>query len=66
PEARATTAGGSAHIVFYSNGLEGSQARGEEAGGAVIRPAFTFPGGRRFHFSDPSGNEYAVWSELTP
>jgi predicted enzyme related to lactoylglutathione lyase len=33
------------------------------AGGRIIRPIFSFPGGRRFHFTDPSGNELAVWSE---
>lgn len=32
-----------------------------KAGGIVARPIFTFPGGRRFHFIDPSGNELAVW-----
>lgn len=33
------------------------------AGGTVARPIFSFPGGRRFHFIDPSGNELAVWSD---
>lgn len=33
------------------------------AGGDITRPIFAFPGGRRFHFRDPSGNELAVWSE---
>jgi len=33
----------------------------EAAGGEIIRPAFDFPGGRRFHFRDPNGNELAVW-----
>jgi predicted enzyme related to lactoylglutathione lyase len=33
------------------------------AGGQITRPIFSFPGGRRFHFSDPSGNELAVFSE---
>ncbi|WBO21484.1 VOC family protein [Sphingomonas abietis] len=32
----------------------------EAAGGTVVRPIFAFPGGRRFHFRDPSGNELAV------
>lgn len=30
------------------------------AGGTILRPIFAFPGGRRFHFSDPDGNEIAV------
>ena len=34
-----------------------------EAGGTIAKPIFSFPGGRRFHFIDPSGSELAVWSE---
>ena len=34
-----------------------------DAGGTILRPIFAFPGGRRFHFIDPSGSELAVWSE---
>jgi len=34
-----------------------------KAGGVIARPIFAFPGGRRFHFIDPSGSELAVWSE---
>ncbi len=59
-----STANGSALIVFYSRELENTQAKIEDAGGSIIRPIFSFPGGRRFHFSDPSGNEFAVWSNL--
>lgn len=62
-ELRASTATGSALVVFYSQELEGTQAKIETAGGEIIRPIFSFPGGRRFHFTDPSGNEYAVWSD---
>ncbi len=32
------------------------------AGGVIAKPIFAFPGGRRFHFIDPGGNELAVWS----
>jgi predicted enzyme related to lactoylglutathione lyase len=35
----------------------------ESAGGTIARPIFSFPGGRRFHFVDPAGNELAVWGE---
>lgn len=49
--------------VLYSEELEATQKRVEEAGGRVVRPIFDFPGGRRFHFVDPAGNELAVWSE---
>lgn len=62
-EKSATVASGSALIVLYSKELEASQQRVEAAGGTIVVPIFDFPGGRRFHFSDPSGNEYAVWSE---
>ena len=57
-----TTETGAALIVFYSENLEATQAKVEAAGGIVVRPAFAFPGGRRFHFTEPSGNEFAVWS----
>jgi predicted enzyme related to lactoylglutathione lyase len=43
--------------------LETTQIKIEQAGGKIIKPIFSFPGGRRFHFSDPSDNEYAVWSD---
>jgi uncharacterized protein len=33
------------------------------AGGKIVREIFEFPGGKRFHFADPNGNELAVWSE---
>jgi predicted enzyme related to lactoylglutathione lyase len=60
---RAETATGSALVVLYSANLESAVRRVESAGGKVVKPVFSFPGGRRFHFTDPSGNEYAVWSE---
>jgi predicted enzyme related to lactoylglutathione lyase len=49
--------------VIYVEDLEGAQAKVVEAGGIVTRAIFSFPGGRRFHFADPSGNELGVWSE---
>jgi predicted enzyme related to lactoylglutathione lyase len=49
--------------VLYSENLEAMQAEVEAAGGKVVKPIFSFPGGRRFHFLDPAGNELAVWSE---
>ncbi|MCL1126075.1 VOC family protein [Shewanella surugensis] len=55
---------GSALIVFYSKSLEKTQAKIEAAGGNIIQAIYSFPGGRRFHFSDPNGNEFAVWSGL--
>lgn len=49
-------------VVLYSEDLEGSLDAVRSAGGAVVKEPFSFPGGRRFHFLDPSGNELAVWS----
>lgn len=60
----AVTENGSALVIFYSRDLEKTQAKIEKAGGKIKRPIFSFPGGRRFHFTDPSGNEYAVWSDV--
>src|SRR5690606_38785039 len=48
--------------VLYSDRLEETLRRVEEAGGRIVKPIFSFPGGRRFHFTDPAGNELAVWS----
>ncbi len=59
-----STEKGSALIVFYSTDLDQTQAKIEGAGGSIIQPIFSFPGGRRFHFADPNGNEYAVWSDV--
>jgi uncharacterized protein len=50
-------------VILYSNDLESTLRRVREAGGTISKPPFGFPGGRRFHFQDPSGNELAVWSE---
>ncbi|MDF3129782.1 VOC family protein [Kiritimatiellaeota bacterium B1221] len=55
---------GSALLVFFSDDLETTQSKIEEAGGTISQAIFSFPGGRRFHFLDPNGNEYAVWGEL--
>ena len=50
-------------VVLYSEGLEAVGQRIEEAGGRITKPAYCFPGGRRFHFADPDGHELAVWTE---
>lgn len=49
--------------VLYSEDLEQTLAAVQDAGGRILRPIFEFPGGRRFHFADPAGNELAVWGE---
>ena len=50
-------------IILYSSGLESMLQSVQTAGGAITKDIFSFPGGRRFHFSDPAGNELAVWSD---
>lgn len=62
-EVAGRTERGSALIVLYSDALEASLAKVEAAGGEVVKPIFDFPGGRRFHFLEPGGNELAVWGE---
>lgn len=58
----ARTETGSALVVLYSDDLEATLAKVLAAGGEVVKPVFAFPGGRRFHFVEPGGNELAVWS----
>ncbi len=50
-------------VITYAHDLADAQRRVEAAGGTIVKPAFAFPGGRRFHYSDPDGYELAVWSE---
>lgn len=54
---------GSALLVLYSEDLDQSYADIEAAGGTIALEIFAFPGGRRFHFFEPSGNELAIWSD---
>ena len=49
-------------VVLYSNDLEATVAAVRASGGTIVKEPFAFPGGRRFHFADPSGNELAVWT----
>lgn len=50
-------------VILYAKDLEAMEARVKEAGGKVVRQIFSFPGGRRLHFTDPAGNELAAWSD---
>jgi len=59
----ALTENGSVLVTFFSDDLESTQKKIEDGGGTVIKQTFSFPGGRRFQFTDPSGNEWAVWSD---
>lgn len=54
---------GSPLVVIYAANLEDVEAKIKQNGGRIVRETFEFPGGRRFHFSDPGGNELAVWSD---
>jgi predicted enzyme related to lactoylglutathione lyase len=49
--------------VVFAAQLDVTRARVLAAGGKITREVFAFPGGRRFHFTEPSGNELAVWSD---
>ena len=54
---------GAALIVLYSDNLQQTALEVEKAGGIISKAIFSFPGGSRFHFIEPSGNEMAVWSD---
>ena len=58
-----STENGATLMVFYSEALEQTQEKIERACGNIVKPIFSFPGGRRFQFTDPNGNEFAVWSD---
>ena len=50
-------------VILYSEDLEASLGSVKDAGGRITVDIFEFPGGRRFQFTDPAGNELAVWSD---
>jgi len=50
-------------VIIYANDLEKTRDTVVANGGTIIKDIFSFPGGRRFQFADPNGNELAVWSE---
>ncbi|WP_108652926.1 VOC family protein [Dongshaea marina] len=55
---------GAALVVLYSDELEKTLQQVEQGGGTICKDIFSFPGGRRFHFQEPGGNnELAVWSD---
>jgi predicted enzyme related to lactoylglutathione lyase len=56
------TAGGPL-VVMHAKDLEGMQAKIQASGGKITVQIFSYPGGRRFHFSDPEGNVLAVCSD---
>ncbi|WP_251152587.1 VOC family protein [Cellulosimicrobium sp. Marseille-Q4280] len=50
-------------VLLYSDDLDGTLDQVKAAGGTVVNGPYEFPGGRRFHFLDPSGNELGVWGD---
>jgi hypothetical protein len=54
---------GSVLVVIFSQDIEATKHKVIKAGGIIAKDIFNFPGGKRFHFTDPDGNELAVWSE---
>jgi predicted enzyme related to lactoylglutathione lyase len=50
-------------VVFYHSDLTKVLAEVKRLGGEITREIFEFPGGRRFHFREPGGGEFAIWSE---
>ncbi len=61
PDATASPQGGPL-VIIYATDLEATQRRLEQAGARIVKPPYSFPGGRRFHFADLDGYELAVWS----
>ena len=62
-ELRSSTKTGGALVILYAHNLEQTKNNVLASGGKVVKDIFSFPGGRRFHFEDPNGNELAVWSD---
>jgi len=60
---REAKAGGSPLVIMYASDLEAKYEQVKAFGGQIIKEIFSFPGGRRFQFRDPGGNELAVWSD---
>ena len=50
-------------IVLYQSNLDSIKSKVIKSGGTISKDIFSFPGGRRFHFVDPAGNELAIWSD---
>ncbi|BDS05099.1 glyoxalase [Oceaniferula spumae] len=61
---KSSTQNGGALVVLYSSDLEATLKKVRDARGKITKETFSFPGGRRFQFTEPSGNELAVWSDL--
>jgi predicted enzyme related to lactoylglutathione lyase len=62
-DVKTSSESGGALVIIYAADLEATRDKVNASGGSVIVDIFSFPGGRRFHFTDPHGNELAVWSD---
>ena len=58
-----TTVNGAALVILYATDLEATRDKVATNGGTICKEIFSFPGGRRFQFLDPHGNELGVWSD---
>lgn len=65
-ELRSTTANGSVLVLTYATDLEATYQKVVKYGGVIAAEIFSFPGGRRFQFLDPHGNELGVWTDREP
>ncbi|HAK55566.1 MAG: VOC family protein [Vicinamibacterales bacterium] len=63
PDASSNVPGGGPLVVLYATDLAACEAAVKTHGGRIVKEPFEFPGGRRFHFADPSDHELAIWSE---
>ena len=61
-DAKASAPGNGVLVVLYSRDLEATLSAVRDAGATISKEPFGFPGGRRFHFIDPNGNDLAVWT----
>ncbi len=57
---------GALRLVFYKTDLEAAARQVVELKGTITKEIFSFPGGRRFHFNDPDGSGYAIWTDQNP
>jgi predicted enzyme related to lactoylglutathione lyase len=62
-DVNSSTENGSALVVLFARDLEATRDKVTASGGVILQDIFSFPGGRRFQFADPHGNELAVWSD---
>lgn len=61
-DAASTVAAGAALVILYADDLAATRKKVVDCGGRIVVDVFSFPGGRRFQFADPHGNELGVWS----